>query len=165
MFINGTYNTLLIQWDDQYLPVGCLTSNDFREDVEQLDSTTRDNNGWRTYVMTNQGYSINFSGLVINTRFTKGDFTKISYDRLKYLKRNRTLVNWKIQTSDLLFVDSGQGYITEIGSASNVDEYITFDGVILGYGEPTSTSEKSYLLQDGQGNNVQDGQGNNIITA
>jgi hypothetical protein len=115
--------------------------------------------------MTNQGYSINFSGLVINTRFAKGDFTKISYDRLKYLKRNRTLVNWKIQTSDLLFVDSGQGYITEIGSASNVDEYITFDGVILGYGEPTSTSEKSYLLQDGQGNNVQDGQGNNIITA
>lgn len=166
MFINGTYNILLIEWDGEFLPVGCLTSNGFSEDVEQLDATTRDNNnGWRTYTLTNQGYSISFSGLVINTNFTAGDFEKISYDRLKVLKRNRTLINWKIQTTDLLFVDSGQGYITELSNSSNVDEFISFEGSILGYGEPASTTEKPFIIQDGNDNNIQDGNNNNIVTA
>lgn len=164
-YINGTYNTILIEWDGEYLPVGCLTAHDFSENAEQLDATTRDDNGWKRFTITNQGYSFNFSGLTINTNFAKGDFSKISYDRLKVLKRNRTLINWKIQTTDLTFVDSGQGYIIDLSTASQIDEFDSFECSVLGYGEPTSVSLKSYNLQDGNGNNIQDGNDNNIITA
>ena len=51
-------------------------------------------------------------GIIINTNFNGGDFTKVSYDRLRELKRNRTLIEWKSEDVDKTFVDSGKGYIT-----------------------------------------------------
>ena len=165
MFINGTNNILYIQIDGSYLPVACLTSNGFSEDIETLDTTTRDNGGWRTNTVLNQGFSISFDGLIINTTFAKGDFTKVSYDKLKELKRARTLINWQIRDSESQFVETGQGYIVSLSSESAIDEFISFSGEILGYGQPTSTSEKAYILQDGNDNNIQDGNNNDIITA
>lgn len=163
--IDGTYRLIYIEWDSEYLPIGCLTNDSFNENVEMLDTTTRDNNGWKTSTPTNQSYSISFDGLIINTNFNGGDFTKISYDRLRVLKRSRTLINWKIQDVNLTFVDSGQGYITDLGGSSSVDEFITFTCSIQGYGEPISESKQVFRLTDGQGNNLTDGQGNNLVTS
>lgn len=165
MFIKGTDRIVYIKWEDEFLPIGCLTSDSFNEDVEMLPTTTRDNSGWRTDVPTNQGYSISVDGLLINSNFNGGDFTKVSYDRLRVLKRSRTLIDWKIQDTNLVFVDSGKGYITNLSDSANIDEFITFNATILGYGEPTSTSLKSFELQDGNGNVLQDGNNNEIITA
>ncbi len=165
MFLNGTNRIVYIKWDSEYLPIGCLTSDSFDEDVEMLETTTRDNAGWRTSVPTNQGYSISVDGLLINTNFNGGDFTKVSYDRLRVLKRSRTLIEWKIQDVDLTFIDSGKGYITNLSDSSNVDEFISFSATIIGYGEPTSTTGQVFELQDGNDNLVQDGNNNTIITA
>ena len=103
--IDGTYSILYIKWEDEFLPIGCLTSDSFSEDIEMLDSTTRDNAGWRTSTPTNQSYNISFDGIVKNTNFNGGDFTKISLDRLRVLKRSRTLIEWKTQDNNLTFVD------------------------------------------------------------
>ena len=162
--INGTYNTLYIEFESEFLPIGLLVDNSFSEDIETLDSTTRDNNGWKTQRLTNQSYTISFSGLVINTAFSKGDFTKISYDRLKVLKRNRELLNWKIQDNNLQFIESGQAQITSLSSESNIDEFISFSATLQGYGEPNSSTGLFYNLQDGNTNIVQDGNNNDIIT-
>ena len=164
MFIKGTDRIVYIKWEDEFLPIGCLTSDSFDEDVEMLPTTTRDNNGWRTDVPTNQGYSISIDGLLINTNFNGGDFSKVSYDRLRVLKRSRTLIDWKIQDTDLVFVDSGKGYITNLSDSASIDEFITFNATILGYGEPNSTSEQVFTITDGQGNNITDGQDNNLVT-
>ena len=164
MFINGTNRILYIKWDDVFLPIGCLTSDSFEESVEMLDTTTRDNGGWKTSVPTNQSYSISFDGLLINTYFNGGDFDKISYDRLRVLKRNKTLIDWKIEDLDKTFVDTGKGYIVSLSDSSNIDEFITFNASIEGYGTPTSTTEISFTLEDGESNIVQDGNDNNIIT-
>lgn len=165
MFINGTNNVLYIQIDGEYLPIACLTSNSFEEDIDTLETTTRDNAGWKTYTVLNQGFTISFEGLIINTFFAKGDFTKVSLDKLRDLKRNRTLINWQIKDDELQFVDSGQGYIVGLSSGSSIDEYVSFSGTILGYGQPTSTSGKAFALQDGLDNTIQDGNNNDIITA
>ena len=162
--INGTDRLIYIKWDDEFLPIGCLISDSFNERVDMLDTTTRDNNGWKTSVPTNQSYNFSFDGLIINSNFNGGDFTKISYDRLRVLKRSRTLIEWKIQDADLTFVDSGYGYITELSDSSNIDEFISFSASIDGFGEPISVSEKVYKITDGQGNNITDGQGNNLET-
>lgn len=164
MFINGTNRILYIKWDDVFLPIGCLTSDSFEESVEMLDTTTRDNGGWKTSVPTNQSYSISFDGLLINTYFNGGDFNKISYDRLRVLKRNKTLIDWKIEDLDKTFVDTGKGYIVSLSDSSNIDEFITFNASIEGYGEPISTTEISFTLGDGESNIIQDGNDNNIIT-
>lgn len=165
MFIKGTDRIVYIKWEDEFLPIGCLTSDSFDEDVEMLPTTTRDNNGWRTDVPTNQGYSISIDGLLINTNFNGGDFSKVSYDRLRVLKRSRTLIDWKIQDINLTFVDSGKGYITNLSDSASIDEFITFNATILGYGEPTSTTGQVFELQDGNDNILQDGNDNTIITA
>ena len=163
MFIDGSNRLLYIKWEDVYLPVGCLTGDSFSESSEMLDTTTRDNAGWKTSTPTLQSYNISFDGLVINTLFNGGDFTKVSYDRLRQLKRSRTLIEWKLQDSNLTFVDSGSGYITELGDSSNIDEFITFNGGIEGYGTPNSVSGIIYNLEDGNGNQIQDGNNNEII--
>ena len=162
--IDGTYRLVYIEWENEFLPIGCLTGDSFSESIEMLDTTTRDNNGWSTAVPTTQSYNISFDGLIINTNFNGGDFSKISLDRLRTLKRSRTLINWKIQDVNLTFVDSGQGYITELGDSSSVDEFITFNCSIQGYGEPISESAQVYEITDGNNNNIQDGNENNITT-
>lgn len=162
--INGTYNTLLIDFGNGFFPIGMLTSNSFSEDVDTIDSTTRDNKGWKTQTLTNQSYSIDFSGIVINTLFNKGDFTKVSYDRLKDIKRNRQLIDWKIQDSELQFIESGKGQIISLSSESNIDEFITFSASMQGYGKPNMSSGKLYTIQDGNTNDMQDGNTNEITT-
>ena len=162
--IDGTYRILFIEWDEVYLPVGLLTSESFSEGVDMIDTTTRDNNGWKTSQPTNQFYNISFDGLIVNTNFNGGDFTKVSLDRLIILKRSRTLINWKIQDTNLTFIDSGSGYITELSNSSNIDEFITFNANIEGFGTPSSTSGIVFTLQDGNNNIIQDGNNNEIIT-
>lgn len=162
--INGTYRLLYIKWDSVFLPVGCLTSDGFSESVDILETTTRDNNGWKTQTPTNQSYNISFDGIILNTNFNGGDFSKVSLDRLRFLKRNRQLIEWELRTDDLTFVDSGKGYITELSDSANVDEFVTFNATILGYGQPISTTRKFFDIQDGNNNNIQDGNNNNIQT-
>tara|TARA_R110000803_G_scaffold129588_1_gene196816 strand:- start:3134 stop:3628 length:495 start_codon:yes stop_codon:yes gene_type:complete len=162
--IDGAYSILYIKWENEFLPIGCLTSDSFNEDIEMLDSTTRDNAGWRTSTPTNQSYNISFDGIVKNTNFNGGDFTKISLDRLRVLKRNRALIEWKTQDNNLTFIDSGFGHITSLSKDASTDEFISFSANIEGYGAPYSTGGLIFTLEDGNGNIIEDGNNNEIIT-
>tara|TARA_R110000744_G_scaffold250022_1_gene366234 strand:- start:2216 stop:2710 length:495 start_codon:yes stop_codon:yes gene_type:complete len=162
--IDGTYSVLYIKWEDEFLPIGCLTSDSFSEDIEMLDSTTRDNAGWKTSTPTNQSYNLSFEGIVKNTNFNGGDFTKISLDRLRILKRSRILIEWKTQDNNSIFEDSGFGYITSLSKSASTDEFISFSANIEGYGAPYSTGGLGYTLGDGNSNTIQDGNNNEIIT-
>tara|TARA_R110000772_G_C13039414_1_gene412752 strand:- start:123 stop:584 length:462 start_codon:yes stop_codon:yes gene_type:complete len=145
--IDGTYSLLYIKWEDEFLPIGCLTSDSFSEEVEMLDTTTRDNEGWKTSTPTSQSYNLSFDGIVENTNFNGGDFTKISLDRLRVLKRSRTLIEWKTQDENLTFVDSGSGYITSLSKTSNMEEFISFTCNIEGFSETESISLEEFELQ------------------
>ena len=163
-YFSGGEELLYIDFGDGYFPVGALTSNSFSESVEKTSSTTRDNKGWKTYTLSLQEYNISFSGVVINTLYAKGDFSKVSYDRLTEIKRNLEVINWKTQDSEQVFVNSGMGQVTELSKESNIGEYIQFSATITGYGKPESTTGKFYDIQDGNNNNIQDGNNNNIST-
>jgi hypothetical protein len=63
-----------------------------------------------------------------------GDDTKLSYDTLKQKKRDRELIEWKIEDTGLVFSDTGTGYITAIGEANEAGGLLTFNGTIQGYG-------------------------------
>jgi hypothetical protein len=145
--IDGTYNLLYIKWGGDFLPIGCLISDSFSEEVEMLDTTTRDNAGWKTSTPTIQSYNLSFDGLIQNTNFTGGDSSKISLDRLRVLKRNRTLIEWKTQDENLTFVDSGFGYITSLSKTSNMEEFMSFTCDIEGFGATTSISLEDFELQ------------------
>jgi hypothetical protein len=148
-YTNGEDRILYIKYLGEWLPVACLTGNGISENSEMLPTTTRDNNGWQTSRPMMQSYTISFDGLQINTTVAGGTFTVASYDRLKQLKRSKTLLDWKIQGSVFPIVDYGKAYINELSEASNVGEYLTFSGSMVGYGIPLTRTVGEFVLNDG----------------
>lgn len=140
-YFKGSERVLMILIEGEYLPIGCLTSDSFSEEVDMLNTTTRENNGWETSRPVMQRFSVDFSGLIINTAFAGGDFDKVSYDRLVTIKRSRELQEWKLTTLDGQFVHNFKGHIVSLSDAASSGELITFDGSIQGYGEPEFKSE------------------------
>ena len=148
-YTSGEDRILYVKYLGNWLPVGCLTANSISESSEMLPTMTRDNSGWATSRPTNQNYTISFEGIQINTTVGGGTFTVASYDRLKLLKRSRTLLDWKIQGSIFPIVDYGKAYVSEISEASSVGEYLTFSGTLTGYGEPLIRTLGEFVLNDG----------------
>tara|TARA_R110001632_G_C11293328_1_gene413066 strand:- start:135 stop:593 length:459 start_codon:yes stop_codon:yes gene_type:complete len=145
--INGGYSILYIKWEGSFLPIGCLTSDSFSEDVDMIN-INRGGMAWKTRFPTNQGYNISFDGLVKDTNSSTGDSSKISLDRLIVLKRSSTLIEWKTESNNSVFIDSGFGYITNLSKSTNIDEFISFNATIQGFGIPSSYSLLSTNLQN-----------------
>lgn len=145
-FIKGRERILYIKQDGEWLPVGCLTSNSFNESSEMLGTTTRDNiDGWTSSIPVNQSYSIPFDGILTD----EFDSTVlITYYELQGFKRNRTLIDWRVESVEGEYED-GQGYISELGNVNNIDEFVSFTGLIVGVGAPTQVEEGFLLLEDG----------------
>ena len=143
-FINGTYRILYIKSGDAWFPVGCLTSNSFEESSEMLGTTTRDNvDGWTSSIPTNQSYSINFEGILTQDQESA---IYLTYSDIKSFKRNRTLIEWKID-DDYGNDDSGYAYIQSLSTANAVDEFVSFSGTMVGSG--LSVESTFLLLEDG----------------
>lgn len=145
--INGSYSILYIKWEGSFLPIGCLTSDNFSEDVDMIN-INRGGTAWKTRLPTNQGYNISFDGLVKDTNSSTGDSSKISLDRLTILKRSSTLIEWKTEASNSVFIDRGFGYITNLSKSTNIDEFISFNATIQGFGIPYSYFSLSTNLQN-----------------
>jgi len=143
-FINGTDRLIYILRDAAWFPIGCLSGDTFSESMEMLGTTTRDNpNGWTTSRPTNQSYSMSFNGLMFNEYIGEA---KISYYELVVYKRYKQLVSWRMDDG-LGAYTYGQGYITSLSNSANIDEYITFDCSMVGFGEPIN-EELARLLQE-----------------
>lgn len=160
----GEDRILYLKLSGAYIPIGCLNDNSFSESSETIDTTTRDNEGWSTSRPTMQSYSISFNGIQVNSTMAGGNFNVASYDRLKELKRDRILLEWKIQGATFPIVDYGKAYLTDISEAAQVNELMTFSGTISGYGQPLTTEiglvllnngDPSVILEDGNTNLIQ----------
>ena len=147
-FYKGQDRILFIKVLGNYLPIACLQDNPFSETSEFIDTTTRDNAGWSTSRPNMQSYTISFSGLQVVTSVSGGNFSVVSYDKLKQLKRSRTLLEWKIE-GDFPIVDYGKCYISELSEATPVDEFLSFSGSLIGFGIPLTTTKGSEVLNSG----------------
>ena len=159
----GDDRILYIKINGSWVPIGCLTSNSFSESAEMMDTTTRDNQGWTTSRPVMQSYSISFEGIQINTTMAGGAFTVASYDRLKLLKRDKILLDWKTQGTVYPIVDYGKAYINEISDASSVGELISFSGNLTGFGKPLVTTRETVVLNNGDPNVIVNNGDPNII--
>ena len=159
----GDDRILYIKLSGSWMPIGCLTSNSFSESAEMMDTTTRDNQGWTTSRPVIQSYSISFEGIQINTTMAGGTFTVASYDRLKLLKRDKTLLDWKTQGTVYPIVDYGKAYINEISDASSVGELISFSGNLTGFGKPLVTTRETVVLNNGNTDEIINNGDPNII--
>jgi len=153
-FINGNDRILFLKLNGIWSPIGCLTDNSFDESSEFIDTTTRDNQGWTTSRPMMQSYSVGFNGLQLNTTMPGGNFNVISYDKLKTLKRDKRLLDWKIQGSLYPVVDYGQAYIADLSETNVIDEFLSFSGSLTGFGKPLMAQLGTTILNTGDPNEV-----------
>lgn len=154
-FKKGDIRILHLKVDDEYVPIGCLTTNGFQETTETVDTTTRASGGWKTSIPATQSFNITFEGIR-----ELADSTILSYNDIRTLKRNRTRIEWGLSEEGNI-VDEGFGYLTEISETAAIGEFISFSGNILGYGVPVTVEVTGDLFQDGNSMLFQDG--NSII--
>lgn len=163
-FTKGQDRILFLKLSGNWLPIGCLTDNSMDESSEFLDTTTRDNQGWTTSRPILQSYNIGFNGLQLNTTVAGGNFAIASYDKLKQLKRDKILLDWKIQGTIYPIVDYGKGYIANLSEVNAIDEFISFSGSITGFGKPLTAELGTVVLNSGDPNEViNNGNTNEII--
>ena len=140
-FTNGTLKILYIKQYGEYLPIGCLIDNSFSESADMLDTTVRTNtNGWKSSIPVGQSYSIDFSGLITNDISSD---TMITFQALRDIKRQRQLLEWRVSDGNGND-DFGSAYINSLGETSTIDEFVSFNGSLVGQGEPTNTFDSLY---------------------
>ena len=134
-FYYGHNRILEIKISGVFKPVGCLTDNSISESSNFLSTTTSESSGWETSIPISQQYSISFTGIqIVANDIMNTD--KLSYFSLRELKRNKTLIEWRITSGHNDVVDEGKGYISNIGESNAIGEVLTFSGEIVGYGLP-----------------------------
>lgn len=138
-FLEGDDRILYVKISSTWVPLGCLESNSFSESAEMLPTTTRETGGWETSVPISQSYTIGFTGVQVKTI----DNTKISYDSLKTYKRNKTLLDWKIQDAVSGLIDLGKAYISSLSETADAGDVLVFDGEMTGYGLPIQTTDST----------------------
>lgn len=153
-YILGDDRLLFLKINGIWTPIGCLTGNSIEENCEMIDTTTRDNDGWSTSRPVSQDYSVSFTGIQVNSTTAGGNFDVASYDKLKFLKRNRILLDWKIEGATFPVIDYGKCYITSLGEENNVQEVMTFSGTLKGFGKPLTSDTGGIVLNNGDPNIV-----------
>lgn len=149
--IQGKESLFYIKYQNEWFPVSCLTGSPFSESSDMIDTTTRDSNGWKTSIPTLQSYTIQIDGLVVKDDEDSLNNT-LSYRKLREFKRNRNLIEWKIEMEEGYYIDSGKAYISDISQSDNVGEMISFSASLVGFGKPEESNAKVYVL--GEGNDV-----------
>ena len=154
MRIEGNNKIVFIKRSGEFVPVGCLTSNSLSENSETFDTTTRNSNGWSTFLPDLQNFSINLEGVQVNNE------NLIDISQLKALKRAQVRITWGIGASFDSIEEQGKGYIVDIEDNAEVNQDATFSATIQGWGEITSPQEAlgvnlEEFLEDGEQNLIQ----------
>ena len=143
--LKGEDSLFYIKYNDVWCPIACETSNSFSETVEMINTTTRDNAGWKTEIPTNQSFSISLEAvLTIDDKTANSNV--LSYNKIRKMKRDRTLIEWKRETLGGWYIDSGKAYIVDISDANAVGEDITFSLQLNGFGKPLESTARVSVL-------------------
>ena len=126
-----------------------------------INTTTRDNAGWKTEIPTNQSFSISLDAiLTIDDKTANSNV--LSYNKIRKMKRERTLIEWKRETLGGWYIDSGKAHIVDISDANAVGENITFSLQLNGFGKPLESTARVSVLGYNSNTLVSDNN-NNLI--
>lgn len=159
--LKGEDSLFYIKYNNIWCPIACETSNSFSENVEMINTTTRDNAGWKTEIPTNQSFSISLEAvLTIDDKTANSNV--LSYNKIRKMKRERTLIEWKRETLGGWYIDSGKAHIVDISDANAVGEDITFSLQLSGFGKPLESTARVSVLGYNSNTLVSDNN-NNLI--
>jgi len=143
--LRGEDSIFFIKYNNVWCPIACETSNSFSENVEMISTTTRDNGGWVSQRPTNQSYSISLEAVLTIDNESEGS-NIISYNKIRKMKRDLTLIEWKRETWSGWYIDSGKAHISDISDSNVVGEDITFSLTLVGFGAPLEDTARVSVL-------------------
>lgn len=116
-----------------YLPIGCLTSNDYDESIDIKEGTPTKCNSTPSPIPGASKYSWNFDAVA-----EYGSASKATYDIVHGLMKEKNPVFWKEEISledNTKLTTFGKAYLTSFKRSNPVDGEITFSGTLDGIGE------------------------------
>lgn len=159
--IEGKDSLFYIKYNGIWFPISCETSSPISESTEMINTTTRDNNSWKTELPTNQSYSIQVEAVLVDDM----DYPNLlSFSKIRRLKRDRELIEWKRTLLNGLYIDSGKAHISQLSDANPVEDIITFSMTLNGFGEPLESTDRIFVLGESDTLAIGD-KDNNLIEA
>lgn len=143
-YIKGKESIIYILHENNWYPISCETSNSFTENVTMKGTTTRDNEGWRSSLPTEQGYTFEISGQAV----FQSTNNVLSYFLLRQKKRNKELIYWRREFMRGAYIETGKGYITNISDESPTTGLVTFNLSLEGYLKPVFVENPAFVLSD-----------------
>ena len=120
--------------------MACLTDNPLNEATEVIPTTTRDNNGWESFVAGVQSATISFDGSIPDSALGRADYYKI-----REIKRARETIRWRIKNDINGDVDEGFGIIMSLSKSSPADGVLGFSGEIQVTSPIYTSTEDSFF--------------------
>lgn len=145
--LKGEDSIFFIKYNNVWCPIACETSNAFSENVEMMNTTTRDNGGWKTELPTLQSYSISLDAVLSIDDEAAGS-NVLSYNKIRKMKRDLTLIEWKRETLKGWYIDEGKAHIVDVSDSNTVGEDITFSLKLNGFGKPLEMPKFPKVLGD-----------------
>lgn len=161
--LKGEDSIFFIKYNNVWCPIACETSNAFSENVEMMNTTTRDNGGWKTELPTLQSYSITLDA-VLSIDDETANSNVLSYNKIRKMKRDLTLIEWKRETWKGWYIDEGKAHIVDVSDSNTVGEDITFSLKLNGFGKPLDGTARVNVLGADSDTMVTDND-NNLIQA
>lgn len=130
--IQGSENIFHIKREGGgFLRVGFLTVNSHSNNTTFLNTTTRENAGFKTEIPIEISSTISFSAVIFEDADLVG---KVGYKDLLNIQNTFERFQWKLEVLNKNFTRSGLGYIQNLSEESPVEGAITFSGEINVYG-------------------------------
>lgn len=145
--LKGENSIFFIKYNNIWCPIACETSNSFSESVEMINTTTRDNGGWKTELPTIQSYSISLEA-VLTIDDQTANSNVLSYNKIRKMKRDLALIEWKRETCGGWYIDEGKAHIVDISDANAVGEVITFSLTLNGFCKPLESDARIRVLSN-----------------
>ena len=109
----------------------CSTSDGFSGSTESVDTATKCDGDWNASLPTTLSWEFS------NSSYADADSTS-SYDEAFTLWSTKAVKQFKIANEDESYYRMGTGYISSLGEAAEVADYLTFELTITGTGEVTN---------------------------
>lgn len=156
MIVQGKDLLVYVQGDgaigqaDQLYPIACDKTCTMAINMDMIETTTKDNGYFRTYLPTLASIQVTGDGLI--------DYSKImGAQSLQSKALNRQIVSFKLVAQIGLneqVIYTGQGYLRAVSVSGSVDGAATFSYEIIGTGQPDI--DNTVPVEGGGGQPVED---------
>ncbi len=110
--------------DIDFIDVGHVVSDSWSTQAEMLETTTRENNGFRSYVPAGLQSTINATCVL----FQDADLTsKIGYKDLRTILEAQESIEYKLEIVGENYLYYGVMYIESLGDTADVSDLLTFE--------------------------------------